>query len=413
MIKINQVKNEIKELKSHDPSINTKEIENIINEFNVFNCLDFTFKERVHSKFLAWILNPKGNHGFEDFFLNEFISSINNLWDLSKNLSLGCFINDTNVQLEANFMDILITNTKHKFVIVIENKILAPEGKKQLINYKNNINNNQKYNNYEKTFIFLTPEGRQSKTDPSYISIGYEKILDILKKTLNNFKCSSENKVIDFLKDYISILDNHIIPKTKIEQILEKIDPQKEAKQYVDTKFKTIKNDVKKYIQSIIQSDSNLKLIKSPNSMIRFTTKSIRKIINLLSQDDPEYVFYFEFNNQDDLEIKLVLIPGTNSPEIRKKIFNLAKNDKTIFCGVRLNKVDKLLKEQSKTLEGHIEFLCIFKDIIITKEEYRDFEIDQIDSIKDMVNYKFQIFKENKLNQIENKLLEVIDQFQK
>ena len=43
---------------------------------NIFEVLGITNAEIRHSNFLAWLLDPNGNHGMGDKFLREFVSKL-------------------------------------------------------------------------------------------------------------------------------------------------------------------------------------------------------------------------------------------------------------------------------------------------------------------------------------------------
>jgi hypothetical protein len=48
-------------------------LEDLAQEFNVFEVLDVVRQELRHSSFLAWLLDPNGNHGLGDYFLKRFL----------------------------------------------------------------------------------------------------------------------------------------------------------------------------------------------------------------------------------------------------------------------------------------------------------------------------------------------------
>lgn len=110
--------------------------------FNIFRILKLESSEvRLHSTFLAELLNPKGNHGQKDAFLKLFVD----LFCFKKNSieTESCevkiekhtgFINED--QTEGGRIDIIITD-KNGHQILIENKIYAADQKNQLLRYHN------------------------------------------------------------------------------------------------------------------------------------------------------------------------------------------------------------------------------------------------------------------------------------
>lgn len=91
-----------------------KELEDIRSEFNIFSILNLESDEvNLHSRFLCELLNPKGSHSQEDYFLDRLL----------KQIGISNFeLKNVCVRREYYNIDILITNSRMQ-VIIIENKI--------------------------------------------------------------------------------------------------------------------------------------------------------------------------------------------------------------------------------------------------------------------------------------------------
>lgn len=110
--------------------------------FNIFNVLDLTSDEtRTHSAFIAELLDPNGNHGLGDQFLQSFVNTIDCLksWHFDtqsakvhKELSIGGKNEDCS---EGGRIDIVVESNGK--AIIIENKIYAGDQEKQLVRYYN------------------------------------------------------------------------------------------------------------------------------------------------------------------------------------------------------------------------------------------------------------------------------------
>ena len=62
--------NEIKYLENfvlRNPDLD--KLENLLEEFNIFETLKITRAEIRHSNVIAWLLNPTENHGLSNYFL--------------------------------------------------------------------------------------------------------------------------------------------------------------------------------------------------------------------------------------------------------------------------------------------------------------------------------------------------------
>lgn len=125
-----------------------------INEsFNLFKVLRSSSDEvRLHSRFLAELLDPRGSHGLGSVFLNHFVR---------ETLSIKSFNCDTAFVLkEWNDIDILIRNQSGQ-AIIIENKIYAHDQNNQLNRYFN-IVNDLKFKSENIVIAYLTLDGRKA-----------------------------------------------------------------------------------------------------------------------------------------------------------------------------------------------------------------------------------------------------------
>jgi hypothetical protein len=109
--------------------------------FNTFRILKLDSAEvRLHSAFIAELLNVKGSHGYEDTFLNFFLkalcfkgqafNSVNCQVEVEKHTA---FISPDG--MEGGRLDIVISDGTHQ--LIIENKIYAGDRTNQLVRYHN------------------------------------------------------------------------------------------------------------------------------------------------------------------------------------------------------------------------------------------------------------------------------------
>lgn len=140
-----------------------KKVEENGTDFNIFQILGITSDEvRLHSAFIANLLNPNGTHHQRTLFLDEFINLIKGY---GIDFETGV---DTRVECEKYIgpvketsggrIDLYIENGKGQ-KIIIENKIYANDQEHQLI----------RYHNYapDACLLYLTLDGKE----PSEMSI--------------------------------------------------------------------------------------------------------------------------------------------------------------------------------------------------------------------------------------------------
>lgn len=115
------------------------------NNFNVFSVINVTKNEvRLHSRFLAELLNRKGSHGQGDVFLNLFINRFKISMDTATaEVKVEKYIGKK-TKIEGGYIDIFIKDKKGNS-ITIENKIYAPDQENQLLRYFNFNQNNLFY----------------------------------------------------------------------------------------------------------------------------------------------------------------------------------------------------------------------------------------------------------------------------
>jgi hypothetical protein len=136
MLALTNLLNEVRSINSRYEKMAELSGEN----FNIFKILKVESSEtRLHSSFIAELLNPNGTHGLKDQFLKLFMSFFNlNEGDLDTitakvqlELHIGSINNDENT---GGRLDICITDQNNR-KIIIENKIYARDQPKQMLRY--------------------------------------------------------------------------------------------------------------------------------------------------------------------------------------------------------------------------------------------------------------------------------------
>lgn len=167
-----------------------EEIANLSGEnFNIFQIIKLTTEEvRIHSRFLAELLNSKGSHGQGSLFLQLFIKQLNlkeidySNYKVSIEKHIGSINEERN---EGGILDIIISDYKNN-CIVIENKINAGDQDKQLVRYSNYCKG---YKN--SSLIYLTLDGKDAQD--------YSK---------ENLVSGTDYQVISYSSDIILWLEN-------------------------------------------------------------------------------------------------------------------------------------------------------------------------------------------------------------
>lgn len=199
-----------------------EKLELMRNQPNIFEILGVSHFEIRHSHFLAWLFDPKGNHGIGDYFLKRFLLDIvkDDRADFNVLQIHDLLQNNIIIHREKFNIDILIEFDKT--IIVIENKIHASEGGDQLQRYKNSVLKH--YPNKKPVFVYLTKYGNEASMNDTYIECSYQNhILNYLNELVKYKRESLQEHVLIYIKDYINNLNNNVMKQSEANVLAEKI----------------------------------------------------------------------------------------------------------------------------------------------------------------------------------------------
>lgn len=321
-------------------------------DFNIFQIIGLTSDEvRVHSAFLATLLDPQGSHRQGDLFLQLFTKQLSQIvYDFdTKSAVVECekYIGRM-TETTGGRIDIHISDKKgHK--IIIENKIYAPDQTNQLI----------RYHNYapDAVLLYLTLDGKEPGKDSAgdlieeeqYYLISYSnEILDWLAD------CYEAVKRIPTLADGI----NHYINLIKIiTNQSTNIMMTKEIAEVIGSSSSNI--------QAAIEIQRALQDVK-----INIQQKFWNKLIERFQSENYKVKTYFYDTEVDDLSEYIRNFVRTNASgngNIHKnKLYGIeipvAEIDKysiqwrievdhNIYCGFKIHKDNRLVCSGDKTFD--------------------------------------------------------------
>lgn len=188
-----------------------KKLSEIKDEVNIFKIINMVDKEAIHSDILAWLFNPYENHNFNDKAIKVLLMQLSEKDAEYINLFLQDY-SDLEVYREYTIdngrrIDILMESRNNKVIFIIENKIWSGEGDNQLEDYKKYID--EKYSDYNRIFLYLTPEKERKEKYKGYIHITYNTIYKILNNILHDNQIRLEIRAV--LKQYKEIIRKDIM----------------------------------------------------------------------------------------------------------------------------------------------------------------------------------------------------------
>lgn len=168
------------------------------NEEERFNIFSVMYKEhderRLHSRFVATILNPVGSHGMKELFLKTFIEIFPEL-DFLNFKNAVVYPEEWNKK-ENNNIDILIIDRTLRNAIIIENKIHAGDSNNesggQLERYYKHVRDFENIPEENINVFYLTLDGHSPSTE----SLGEFETLE----RINGQCISYENHILKWLK---------------------------------------------------------------------------------------------------------------------------------------------------------------------------------------------------------------------
>ncbi len=174
-------------------------------EYSFLKILGIQEDELVHSRFLAWLLDPSENHGlgpqFVKAFLEKAASKATNL-DLS-DVDFSSLLVEREVSKETSRLDIRLIDPSGHFGCVVENKISSKEGEKQTTRlFEDNRGIYPK-----ELFIYLTLNRREEPEDTHFLPVAYGELLPMLNDLLE--QSSDDTKYL--IKNYLNTLERLIM----------------------------------------------------------------------------------------------------------------------------------------------------------------------------------------------------------
>ncbi len=180
--------------------------------YNIFRLLRIEHdEEKTHSRMLSDLLDPHGSHGQGELFLRLFLDHCHQKrgrQPLPDAAYASQWVVETEKGIPTGRLDIVIRCPAIDFVVVIENKIFAPEQSDQLGRYARWVRSQHRDPN-KRMLIFLTPDGQSPATgsDEDWLCLSYtHDIAGVIKRVLQDH---IEPSNLSFtLRQYLAVITN-------------------------------------------------------------------------------------------------------------------------------------------------------------------------------------------------------------
>lgn len=309
------------------------ELEPWTGQFNLFDVLKISRTEIRHSNTLAWLLDPNENHGLGNTFLRGLIQRLvendsDGRYDVFKLLLLDLY--DFVVYREYKNIDILLISQKEKTLFAIENKIGSHEHRNQLNRYRRILES--EYEDYNKAYIFLTPDGEEPSDVENWDVFTYYDVVDVLENVSNKTELHPGVKLM--IQNYLEVVRRDIVEDQKLIEICNKIYNKHKKALDMIYKYKTDGTDVIK--NTLAQLAEEGKIVYYPEWNHSFQTEELNEILPYLEDPISSWNTYniasYWFEVRDEKFAVIFELGGKNVPEesmitMQKMIDVLKPND--------------------------------------------------------------------------------------
>lgn len=314
-----------------------------------FDAIEFLGRSRdelFHSRFLAWLLDPKGKHETGTYFLENFLRKT---LEQAKALAIGKAASpeieeadwtETHVQLEwhhkadghPGFLDILLVNKGEKFLCAIENKVFSSEHSGQLRRYRTALD--KKFpEDFTRHYVFLSPGGmppEQKEEQKHWVPETYATILELVEDTLEKTAATMREDIRVFLRQYATTLRRNIVPEhpKEVRELARKI--YLENREVIELIYRhkpDYLEEMKEILRDVVRKHPHLGWCpdKDDKRIIRFRPKDWEKLPGFqtgIGWSPSKSLLLFEFLLLDIKNVYMVLCLGPGKNEaIRRKTF--------------------------------------------------------------------------------------------
>lgn len=303
-------------------------------KFNLFDVLKISHTEIRHSNMLAWLLSPNEKHGFGDKILKGFVQYVIKYNSDTKD-SFPLLLMDYSdfiIQREWNHIDLIAISEKSKFILCIENKIDSGEHDNQLQRYQKTIE--EYYPEYNKNYIFLSPEGIEASEHEHWISMSYKDVLDIIEKNKTQLEVSADIKFL--IENYVEIIRRDIMKKDEVEKICREIYfKHKKALDLIyenrpDKAFE-LSEIIKKWAKE--KQEQNKLIFDSEHTnktYTRFRTTEMDNVIPFSDKPDSAWGtknhYFYEVQNDGKKVFMKFVVNSDNATKAQKELFENINN---------------------------------------------------------------------------------------
>ena len=373
-----------------------RDLEEGLGAANIFELVGLRSQEIRHSNFLSELLLPSSLLGQGDVALKVLVRDVlSSIADTAGDpefdlVSFELATHDsTEVRREFKNIDLLILNhgdSGMKYAICIENKVDASESDGQLLKYREGVETD--FPDYQKLFVFLTPQGDPPQGDDSWVPLSYSTIINSIRTILKLDRVSAEAELL--LQHYKSLLEKFVVGQSELESLANRVyQKHKRVLDYIYENRPDTLSELNGLISAWLEDNSaalEVSIVgRSNKSYLSFRTAKMRELSNLVPGNGWKgkdiVIGEIQLRN-NSVHLKIVLGRAEDA-EARKKLLSFFKAK----LGVKSSAVQwstlyskKLSSETIDEVESLEEYA---KGIVSKIKKYIERDFGRIDSAID------------------------------
>jgi hypothetical protein len=320
--------------------------------FNVFEAIGFVHQEVMHSRFLAFLLDPKQNHGLGTSFLRRFLlrvsetatrTSLPPVFDSPGEHDLTRITVHTEVPTDDGRIDILLLDESNRWALIIENKIRSTEHHDQLNRYYRFVKDS--HPGWTVLGIYLTPYGDvplRSEDKDSYLPLSYRTVCEVISDALRNEGTDLDPAVRFSIEHYTDMVRENIVGDSEVAEMCQSL--YRKHRQAFDLVFQhrfSRQVMIRELLMRLITENENLTFNDRwtgypAEEYVTFGVKEWDTPALRVAQDytKTDRILLFSVWSwaapfPDGVTIYLEVGPGQS--ETRSKLLKMAKNDAGVF----------------------------------------------------------------------------------
>ena len=332
-----------------------QQLEASLAQFNIFEALGITRRELHHSRFLAFLLDPRANHMLGDAFLRSFLRCA---LERAEKRDLGITqvdldvvsLDRVSVRCESEYIDVLLEDQTNHLVVIVENKIDTSEHSDQLTRYLDSVE--RRHPGWIIVPIYLTPRGDEP-SNTAYIGFDYTAVSELADALCNSHRAKMHPDVLTLTMHYVSLLRRHVVAETEIAALCAQL--FKEHGKALDILFEH-RPQQGASLAELVDREPDLILVRSTERFVRFTHRRL-DIDALMGGSVGPWSgrrLVFEFKTEDGMRsCQLYLVLEPEPGPCRERLIGVARRSGPPF-NVKLSQWASLYHRWIFRADDHI-----------------------------------------------------------